>query len=133
MAALAVLVIAVVAVNFDKITGNQVATASRVEIWTVPEAVTSGQKIQVMVNANDNRIKVPLKMRKVGGIETRSCEPFDNCASNSWCDGPAFGEPGSTLVTECRTSANWEGGYVIEAEKYQGRNEILGRAYFTVT
>ncbi len=121
-----VVAVALVAVNFDKITGSAV---SNVDI-SVTQSVVAGGQITVMVNAHGNRIKNAIELRKVGGSEVRTCY-FDNC-DGSWCSKPRFREAGNTLVANCLTSPDWNGGYYALVEQYQGNKE-LGRAYFTVT
>ena len=56
-----VVAVALVAVNFDKITGSAV---SNVDVSVTPSTVAGGQ-VTVMVNANGNRVKNPLELRKV--------------------------------------------------------------------
>ena len=121
-----VVAVALVAVNFDKITGSAV---SNVDVSVTPSTVAGGQ-VTVIVNANGNRVKNPLELRKVGGSEVRTCD-FDNC-DGSWCSKPRFREAGKTLVANCLTSPDWNGGYYVLAKEYQNSKE-LGRAYFTVT
>ncbi len=126
LVAAVVVAVALVAVNFDKITGSAV---SNVDISVTPSVVAGGQ-LTVMVNAHGNRVKNSLELRKVGGSEVRACD-FDNC-DGSWCSKPRFGESGTTLVANCITSPTWNGGYYVQAKEYQTSKE-LGRAYFTVT
>jgi hypothetical protein len=126
LAAVVVLAVSLVAVNFEKITGNVV---SNVDVSVTPSTVAGGQ-VTVMVNANGNRLKNPLELAKVGGFERRNCH-FENC-DGGWCRKPRFGEAGTTLVANCRTSPTWSGGYYASVEEYQSGEE-LGRAYFTVT
>jgi len=121
-----VVAVALVAINFDKITGSAV---SNVDVSVTPSVVAGG-KVTVMVNANGNRIKNAIELRKVGGTNVRTCN-FDNC-DGSWCSKPRFGEAGNTLVAECVTSPSWNGGYYALLKEYQTSKE-LGRAYFTVT
>ncbi len=121
-----VVAVALVAVNLDKITGSVV---SNVDVSVTPSVVAGG-KVTVMVNANGNRIKNAIELRKVGGADVRTCN-FENC-DGSWCNKPRFGEAGSTLVANCLTSPTWNGGYYVLAKEYQTSKE-LGRAYFTVT
>ena len=121
-----VVAVALVAVNFDKITGSAV---SNVDISVTPSTV-AGDQVTVMVNANGNRVKNAIELRKVGGSEVRTCT-FDNCDGN-WCSKPRFGESGNTLVANCITSPDWNGGYYALVKEYQTSKE-LGRAYFTVT
>ena len=126
LVAAVVVAVALVAINFDKITGSAV---SSVDISVTPSVVAGGQ-VTVMVNANGNRVKNAIELRKVGGSEVRTCT-FDNC-DGSWCSKPRFGEAGKTLVANCVTSPTWNGGYYVQANEYQSSKE-LGRAYFTVT
>lgn len=128
IAALAIIAVALVAVNFDKITG-QAATTSTVDVSVSPAAVTSGQSITVMVNAHGNRVKNPLEIRKVGGSEVRTCDFDKESCTGSWC---SKSKTGSALIATCVTSPTWIGGYYIAAKEYQTSKE-LGRAYFTVT
>ncbi|MBS3151761.1 hypothetical protein J4443_05260 [Candidatus Woesearchaeota archaeon] len=121
-----VVAVALVAINFDKITGSAV---SNVDISVTPSVVAGGE-VTVMVNANKNRVKNAIELRRVGGTEVRTCN-FENC-DGSWCSKPRFGEAGSTLVANCRTSPDWNGGYYALVKEYQSSKE-LGRAYFTVT
>ena len=126
LVAAVVVAVALVAINFDKITGSAV---SNVDISVTPSVVAGGQ-VTVMVSANGNRVKNAIELRKVGGSEVRTCD-FDNC-DGSWCSKPRFGEAGKTLVANCVTSPTWNGGYYVQANEYQSSKE-LGRAYFTVT
>jgi hypothetical protein len=126
LVAAVIVAVALVAVNLDKITG---AVVSNVDVSVTPSTVAGGQ-ITVMVNANGNKVKNPIELRKVGGTEVRTCD-FDNC-DGSWCRTPRRGESGPTLIAHCRTSPTWNGGYYAMAKKYQ-TSEELGRAYFTVT
>ncbi len=121
-----VVAVALVAINFDKITGSAV---SNIDVTVTPSVVAGGE-VTVMVNANGNRVKNAIELRKVGGSEVRTCN-FDNCVG-SWCSKPKTGSSGSVLVANCRTSPNWNGGYYALVEQYQSSKE-LGRAYFTVT
>jgi len=126
LVAAVVVAVALVAVNFDKITG---AAVKNVDVSVTP-SVTSGDQITVMVNANGNRVKNAIELRKVGGSEVRTCQ-FENC-DGSWCSKPRFGESGKTLIANCVTSPGWEGGFYALLKEYQTSKE-LGRAYFTVT
>ncbi|MAG45646.1 MAG: hypothetical protein CMH63_02650 [Nanoarchaeota archaeon] len=127
LAAVAILAVALVAVNFDKITGQ--AVSGPLGISVNPPAVSAGQQITVRVNANGNRVKNQLEIRKVGGTEIRKCQFDKEHCTGSWCTKSKMG---SSLVATCRTSPTWRGGYYVEALEYQS-NEELGRAYFTVT
>jgi len=121
----AVLAVALVAVNFDKITGN--AVSSTVDLTVSPAAISAGGEITVVVNPNGNRVKNALEIRKVGGSELRVYS-FDNCNGN-WC---RQGNDGTMLVSTPLTSPSWNGGYYVAVKEYQTSKE-LGRAYFTVT
>lgn len=121
-----VVAVALVATNFDKVTGSVV---SNVDVSVTPSVVAGG-KVTVMVNAHGNRVKNPIELRKVGGADVRTCN-FENC-DGSWCSKPRFGDAGSTLVAECITSPTWNGGHYALLREYQTSKE-LGRAYFTVT
>lgn len=121
-----VVAVALVAINFNKITG---AAVSSVDVSVTPSVVAGGG-VTIMVNANGNKVKNAIELRKVGGTEVRTCN-FDNC-DGSWCSKPRFGTAGKTLIANCRTSPDWNGGYYVLVEQYQ-TNKELGRAYFTVT
>lgn len=126
LVAAVVVAIALVAVNFDKVTG---AAVSSVDVSVTPSVVAGGS-ITVMVNANGNRIKNAIEMRKVGGTDVRTCQ-FENC-DGSWCSKPRFGDQGKTLIANCLTSPDWNGGHYVLLKQYS-TNKELGRAYFTVT
>ena len=119
-----VVAVALVAINFDKISGSAV---SIVDVTVTPSVVAGGD-VSVMVNANGNRIKNAIELRKVGGSEVRTCN-FDNC-NGDWCSKPRSG--GSILTANCKTSPDWNGGYYALVKQYQTSKE-MGRAYFTVT
>ena len=125
LAAVAVLAIALVAVNFDKITGN--AVSPTVDITVSPASISSGGELTVLVNPKGNRVKNALEIRKVGGSEVRTYT-FDNC-QGSWCRDT---KAGSVLISTPSTSPDAEGGYYVVVKRYQSGEE-LGRAYFTVT
>lgn len=127
LAVVAIVAVALVAINFEKITGNAV---SAVDVRVSPSAVSAGQEVSVMVAANGNRVKNAIEIRKVGGTESRTYA-FDNC-DGSWCSAPRRGEAGTTLVATPVTSPTWSGGYYVLVREYQTSKE-LGRAYFTVT
>src|SRR3989344_7675172 len=124
LAAVAVLAVALVAVNFDKITGNVVSKS--VDLTVTPSSISAGGEITVLVNSNGNRVKNALEVRKVGGTEVRTYT-FDNC-NGSWC---REGVGGKMLIATPLTSPDANGGYYIVAKEYQTSKE-LGRAYFTV-
>ena len=124
LAAVAVLAVALIAVNFDKVTGN--AVSSTVDITVSPTSIASGGELTVLVNSNGNKVKNALEVRKVGGTEVRTYT-FDNC-NGQWCRS----ERGSVLIATPLTSPDALGGYYIVAKEYNSGKE-LGRAYFTVT
>ncbi|MEK6856539.1 MAG: hypothetical protein AABX49_00840 [Nanoarchaeota archaeon] len=119
-----VVAVALVAINFDKITGSAIANVD----VTVTPSVVAGGEVTVIVNANGNKVKNAIELRRVGGTEVRTCN-FNNCDGN-WCRKPNSGE--SVLVANCRTSPDWNGGYYALVKQYP-TGEELGRAYFTVT
>jgi len=125
LSVVAILAVALVAVNFEKITGN--AVSSSADITVSPSAISAGGELTLLVNANGNRVKNALEIRKVGGTEVRVFN-FDNC-SGSWC---RKSREGGTLVATPLTSPTWEGGYYAVVKEYQTGKE-LGRTYFTVT
>ena len=124
IAAVAILAVALVATNFEKITGK--ATGPQPTLSLDLESVSGGQEFTVTVrNPGRYKLKEPLQMRKVGGVERKACSNFERPCSGSSCDN-------TRIMTRCKTSPSWSGGYYVEATEYKG--EVLGnKAYFVVT
>ncbi len=122
IASVIVLIVAIVALNFEQITGKAVA---RTKITVTPRIVTAGHYVNVEIMPPKGGASRQVEIYKENGVRQAT---FNTDCGGNWCYEE--GRLGKVATGSYKTSPDWEGRYYVAVED-RDTGELV-KAYFKV-